>query len=131
MGKSNEIESKSPNMIGAGTKIIGNIETNGDIRIDGEIVGNLDSKGKVVIGPNGKVKGEIVGANAELSGQLEGKIKISELLSLRESSKVYGDITTQKLTIEPGAIFTGRCFMGDAPGKPQSTPPPPQNGKKQ
>lgn len=112
MAKSYEPENKLPNMIGSGTKISGNIETNGDIRIDGEIEGNIFSKGKVVVCPNGRVKGEVNCSNAEVSGSLEGKILVSELLSLKSSSKLFGDIETAKLTIEPGAIFTGKCQMG-------------------
>ncbi len=112
MAKAYEQESKLPNMIGSGTKISGNIETNGDIRIDGEIEGNILSKGKVVVGPNGKVIGEVICVNSEVSGAIEGKIKVSELLSLKSSSKLIGDIHTAKLTIEPGAIFTGKCEMG-------------------
>jgi len=112
MAKSYEPESKLPNMIGSGTKIFGNIETNGDIRIDGEIEGNILSKGKVVVGSDGKVQGEVNCCNAEISGILEGRILVSELLSLKSSSKLFGDIETAKLTIEPGAIFTGKCQMG-------------------
>lgn len=118
MAKSYEPESKLPNMIGSGTKISGNIETNGDIRIDGEIEGNIFSKGKVVVGPNGKVEGEVNCSNAEISGVLKGKILVSELLSLKSSSKLLGDIETAKLTIEPGAIFTGKCQMGGDTNKP-------------
>jgi len=111
--KNVEMESKLPNMIGPGTKIIGDIETNGDIRIDGNIQGNINSKGKIVVGNNGFVKGEIVCSNAEISGTLEGKMTITELLSLKSSSKVNGDIKSGKLSIEPGAIFTGTCAMGN------------------
>ena len=115
MAKSFEPDNKLPNMIGTGTKITGNIETNGDIRIDGEIEGNITSKGKVVVGPNGKVIGEVHCSNAEISGFLKGLIKVSELLSLKNESKLLGDINTAKLSIEPGAVFTGSCKMsGDA-----------------
>lgn len=113
MAKSNETDNKLPNMIGSGTKIIGNVETNGDIRIDGEIEGNVISKGKVVIGSNGKITGEVHCVNAELSGIIQGVIKVSELLSLKNASKLIGDIFTTKLSIEPGAKFTGSCKMGD------------------
>jgi cytoskeletal protein CcmA (bactofilin family) len=126
MGRSFEPENKLPNMIGPGTKIIGNIETNGDIRIDGAIEGDILSKGKVVIGPNGNVKGEIKCVNCEVSGKINGKILVSELLSLKASSNISGDIKTGKLTIEPGAVFTGTCTMDHgAPGKGQ-----PVSGKK-
>lgn len=110
--KAPEIESKLPNMIGSGTKIVGDLHTNGDIRIDGNIDGNVNSKGKVVIGNNGYVKGEIICTNAEISGSLDGKVTASELLSLKASSKFNGEIKSGKLSIEPGAIFTGACSMG-------------------
>jgi len=111
--KNAEIESRLPNMIGPGTKIVGNIETNGDIRIDGNIEGNINSKGKVVVGNNGFVKGEIICSNAEISGTVSGKMAITELLSLKASSKVNGDIKSGKLSIEPGALFSGTCAMGN------------------
>jgi cytoskeletal protein CcmA (bactofilin family) len=117
--KNIEPESKLPNMIGPGTKIVGNIETNGDIRIDGNIEGNVNSKGKVVVGANGFVKGEVVCSNAEISGTLNGKMAVNELLSLKASSKVSGDIKTGKLSIEPGAIFSGTCTMGNNPAPAQ------------
>lgn len=113
MAKNFEPENKLPNMIGQGTKIVGDVETNGDIRIDGHIEGNINSKGKVVIGSNGMIKGEVICSNAELAGSLNGKINVSELLSLKASSKVNGDIKTGKLNIEPGAIFSGTCNMGN------------------
>lgn len=119
--KNIEPESKLPNMIGPGTKILGNIETNGDIRIDGNIEGNVNSKGKVVVGANGFVKGEVVCSNAEIAGTLNGKLVVSELLSLKASSKVNGDIKSGKLSIEPGAIFSGTCTMGNNPA-PTSQP---------
>ncbi len=110
--KTPEIESKLPNMIGPGTKIVGDLHTNGDIRIDGNIEGNVNSKGKVVVGNNGYVKGEIICTNAEISGSLNGKVTATELLSLKASSKFNGEIKSGKLSIEPGAIFTGTCSMG-------------------
>ncbi|MGM0375203.1 MAG: bactofilin family protein [Bacteroidota bacterium] len=119
-------ENKLPNMIGQGTKIVGDIETNGDIRIDGNIQGNINSKGKVVIGSNGLVKGEVVCSNADVAGTLEGKMNVSELLSLKTSSKLNGDIKTGKLNIEPGAIFTGTCSMGKQEGKLEGKQQPPQ-----
>ena len=118
--KQQEQESRLPNNILSGTKIVGTIDTNGDFRIDGQIEGNITSKGKVVIGSNGYVKGEIFCLHAEISGTLEGKITVTELLSLKASSKLTGDLKTGKLSIEPGAIFTGTCTMGS---KPVTSPP--------
>lgn len=100
------------NIIGNGTKITGNIETSGDIRIDGVLLGNLSTQGKIVIGVTGSVEGEVVCVNSDVSGQLKGKISVKELLSLKATAKIFGDIITNKLAIEPNAIFTGTCNMG-------------------
>jgi len=112
MAKSYEAQVQSPNKIGPGTKIIGNIEATESLRIEGIIEGNIVSKGKVVVGTQGKVKGEVNCLNAEIERVLDGKIMVKELLSLKATSKLLGDIETNKLTIEPGAIFTGKCQMG-------------------
>ncbi|PRZ01447.1 polymer-forming cytoskeletal protein [Marinilabilia salmonicolor] len=130
MAKSFEPENKLPNIIGQGTKITGDIETNGDIRIDGNIEGNINSKGKVVIGSNGLIKGEVFCSNAEVAGSLNGKITVSELLSLKASSKVNGDIKTGKLNIEPGAIFSGTCNMGNQTTAGGAVQTPPKEVKK-
>lgn len=111
MGKSNETESSAINLIGIGTTITGDIESNGDIRIDGSLNGNLNTKGKLVIGETGKIKGEVVCKNSDISGNVEGKITVSELLTLKLTAKIFGDIITNRLTVEPGAIFTGTCNM--------------------
>lgn len=101
------------NLIGTGTEITGDINSNGDIRIDGSLTGNLKTAGKVVIGETGKVKGEIDCKNSEVLGEIDGKIKVSELLSLKATAKIFGDIITKKLAIEPGSKFTGNCNMGN------------------
>jgi cytoskeletal protein CcmA (bactofilin family) len=113
MAKSNEIDSTSINLISNGTEIIGDIKSTGDIRIDGFLTGNLNIKGKVVIGPTGKISGEVICKNSEVSGFIEGKITVEQLLSLKASSTILGDIATSKLSIEPGAKFSGNCKMID------------------
>ncbi len=110
----NETETKAINLIGAGTEITGDIVSNGDIRIDGTLVGNLNTKGKVVVGETGRVKGEVICKNSDVSGEIEGKIVVSELLSLKISARINGDIQTSKLAIEPGSKFTGNCNMMDS-----------------
>jgi cytoskeletal protein CcmA (bactofilin family) len=113
MAKNNEVEPAAINLISNGTDISGDIKSNGDIRIDGTLTGNLNTKGKVVIGVTGKVNGEVICKNSEVSGSVEGKISVSQLLILKASSKILGDIATSKLSIEPGAKFTGNCKMID------------------
>jgi len=111
MAKYTEIENNAINLIGVGTEIKGDISSNGDIRIDGILQGNLKTKGKVVIGETGSVKGEIKCKNSDVEGSIEGKIHVSELLSLKATSNITGDIIARKLAIEPGSKFTGNCKM--------------------
>ncbi|PID92233.1 MAG: cell shape determination protein CcmA [Bacteroidetes bacterium] len=120
MAKVGEAENASKvNMIGVGTTIEGNINSSENIRFDGILNGNLTSKGKVFIGQAGKVTGEISCKNCEVEGIIDGKVRVEELLSLRSMSKLYGEIATGKLAIEPGATFTGKCDMG---GRKESAP---------
>ena len=106
MANNNISESPSVNLIGAGTIIEGDVTTNGDIRIDGTLKGVITVKGKLVVGVSGSIDGETI------SGSVKGKITVSELLSLKASAKLTGDITTNKIAIEPGAVFSGSCSMG-------------------
>lgn len=112
MNKSQDSENASINLIGAGTSIKGDVRSGGDIRIDGSVAGQVHSKGRVVIGPTGHVEGEISCQNAEISGTLLGNITVTELLSLKQSANLKGEVATAKLSIEPGANFSGNCSMG-------------------
>jgi len=116
------------NMIGVGTTIEGTISSNENIRFDGILIGSLITKGKVFIGQSGKVTGEIKCKNCEVEGVIDGKLNVEELLSLRSMSKVYGDIRTGKLAIEPGATFTGKCDMGGKKESPQDQEHKPKIG---
>ena len=113
MAKIQTPETQTPNinLIGKGTIIVGDLKANGDIRIDGNLNGKLHGKGRVVIGPSGSVEGEIHCHNMEISGQVKGQIAVSDLLALKASAKVHGDIKTAKISIEPGAMYTGTCSM--------------------
>ncbi len=113
MAKTFETENALPNIVGVGTKFIGDVETNGDLRIDGTIDGNIVSKGKLVLGVGGFIKGTIKCVSAELAGTFEGKMEVSELLSLKNTSVFKGEMTINKLSIEPGATFIGTCNMAD------------------
>ena len=112
MSKSSDSSSTSINLIGAGTVIEGDIRSNGDIRVDGTVYGSVGSKAKVVIGTTGIVEGDVNSQNADVSGTIKGKTSIAELLFLKSSAKIIGDIVTGKLVVEVGATFTGSCNMG-------------------
>ncbi len=112
MGKNSDPGSGSINLIGAGTVINGEVISNGDIRVDGTVIGSVSSKGKVVIGSTGNVEGEIVCQNADVSGKISGNISVAEILSLKATANLIGDIIASKLSIEPGANFMGSCSMG-------------------
>ena len=109
----NEMTSNNINLISQGTEITGDVICNGDLRIDGNLTGNISSKGKIVIGETGKIKGEISCKNSDISGFVEGKVTVNELLSIKTAARINGDITTSKLAIEPGARFTGYCEMSN------------------
>jgi cytoskeletal protein CcmA (bactofilin family) len=103
--------STSASLIGAGTTLKGDISSNGDLRIDGKLVGNIDCTAKVVIGANGIVEGDISGQQADIMGTVSGSIKVKDLLQLKSSSVVSGDLYATKLQIEPAASFNGQCHM--------------------
>ena len=100
------------NTIGAGTVITGDIQSKGDVRIDGNLKGSVNTTGKLVLGKEGVIEGDVVCNNADISGTLKAKITVSQLLLLKTTAKLTGDISTNKLSIEPGATFTGSCSMG-------------------
>ena len=102
----------SVNMIGAGTIITGDIVSKGDIRIDGTLKGSINTEGRVVLGGEGIIEGDVICKDADISGTIKAKITVSQLLSLKTTAKLNGDIITNKLSIEPGAAFSGSCSMG-------------------
>jgi cytoskeletal protein CcmA (bactofilin family) len=104
--------SNSTNTIGKGTVLEGNIETYGNIRIEGKVIGNIKSKSKIALGNSSHVDGNIMAQNADLEGEVKGRIEISEMLILKATAVVHGDIITGKLVVEPGAVFNGTCKMG-------------------
>ena len=104
--------STSSNVIGKGTTIEGNIETSGNIRIEGKVMGNIKSRAKIALGTGSQVEGNISAQNADIEGHVKGKIDILEILVLKATAVITGDISTGKLVIEPGATFNGSCKMG-------------------
>ncbi|MFT5168758.1 MAG: cytoskeletal protein CcmA (bactofilin family) [Saprospiraceae bacterium] len=104
--------SHSLNIIVSGTVIEGTIKSESDIRIDGVIKGSLNCNAKVIIGPTGFIEGEVRCQNAVIEGKFEGTLHVLELLHVRESAKVSGDVSTNKLIVQSGAVFNVACQMG-------------------
>ena len=111
MSKNREPEMPSINILGPGAVVKGEILVNGDFRCDGTLNGTIQCKGKIVVGPTGRIDGEIQCQNADFSGEVTATVRVAELLTLKETARFSGEITTGKLAIEPGARFSGTCKM--------------------
>ena len=110
--KKNPEQAQASNRILLGTEITGDITSKGDLRIDGKLSGSVTMEGKLVIGEKGEVDGDINCTNATVAGTLKGRINVKELMTMLKSAHVEGDLITGKLSVEPGAEFTGTCSMG-------------------
>ena len=99
------------NRIVEGTIIKGDIISQADFRLDGELTGNFQTKGKIVIGPAGSVTGNIICKNADIEGRYKGKIQVLEILNVKNKASIYGEVICGKLSVEPGADFSASCMM--------------------
>jgi len=99
------------NRIVEGTVIKGDIISQADFRLDGELIGNFHSSGKIVIGPAGKVIGDIICKNADIEGKFDGRIEVLEILNVKAKAKINGEVIVGKLSVEPGAEFSATCVM--------------------
>ena len=99
------------NRIVEGTIIKGDIISQADFRLDGELTGNFQTKGKIVIGPAGSVTGDIICKNADIEGKFKGKIQVLEILNVKNKASIYGEVVCGKLSVEPGADFSASCMM--------------------
>lgn len=110
------------NVIVEGSKIVGDFIAESNVRIDGEIQGNVSSSAKVVIGRTGIINGNLVCEDSDVEGKIDGVLKVENLLTLRSTAKVVGEITTAKIQIEEGAEFSGNCKMSNfSPSTSSST----------
>jgi len=104
--------SNSSNFLGKGTIVTGNLESYGNIRVEGKIIGNVKTKAKLAMGESSYLEGNILAQNADIAGHVKGIIEVSELLTLKATAIVTGDIIANKLAVEPGATFNGNSKMG-------------------
>lgn len=99
------------NIIAKNTSLVGDIKSDGDFRVDGKIEGTITTTGRVVIGKGGYVKGTIDCTNADIEGNFNGKLLVDQVLSLKSTANISGDVTLGKLSVEPGAAFNATCTM--------------------
>ena len=102
----------SNNIIGKGSTFSGNIQTYGNIRVEGKIIGDVISKSKVAIGPSAIIEGNVLAQVAEVEGEIKGAIEVTDIRTLKPKCRIVGDIVTNKLVVESGAKFEGKCKMG-------------------
>lgn len=99
------------NRIVEGTILKGDIISQADFRLDGELIGNFQTVGKIVIGVAGSVTGDIICKNADIEGAFTGKIQVSEILNIKNKASIKGEVICGKLSVEPGADFSASCVM--------------------
>jgi len=102
------------NVVAKNTAIIGDIISEGDFRIDGTLEGNIKTKGRVIIGISGSVKGKIDAVNSDIEGKFSGDLLVQETLTIKATAIIYGDVVIGKLSVEPGATFNASCSMRGA-----------------
>lgn len=99
------------NRIVEGTEIIGDIISKADFRLDGKLQGNFTTTGKIVIGPAGSIKGDVICKNADIEGKFDGILKVEEILNVKSKASISGEVTCGKLSVQPGADFSASCTM--------------------
>ena len=102
------------NVVAKNTAIIGDIISEGDFRIDGTLEGNIKTKGRVIIGVSGSVKGKIDAVNSDIEGKFSGDLLVQETLTIKATAIISGDVVIGKLSVEPGATFNASCSMKGA-----------------
>lgn len=107
-------QSHERNVIGQNTHIVGDVKSEGDFRIDGTVEGTISTSGRVVIGVHGTVKGKVTCKLAEIEGEFSGELIVNDVLTLKSTSKITGEVTIGKLSVEPGATFNATCAMKGA-----------------
>lgn len=115
--KETENLSQVSTIIAKGTVIHGDIESSGNIRIEGKVIGNVKAKSKIALGDSGFIQGNILAVNAEIAGEVKGILEVSESVSIKPSGVINGDVIAQKLSVETGGTLNGTTKMGGTPAK--------------
>jgi len=102
------------NVVAKNTSITGDINSEGDFRIDGTLEGTLKTNGRVIIGAEGLIKGKVESNNADIEGKFSGELLVHETLTIKATAHISGDVVIGKLSVEPGATFNATCAMKGA-----------------
>lgn len=109
------------NMIGEGSVFDGTLTSPGDVHVRGRVVGRIQAEGKVVVAQEGQVEGEVNADNADIAGRVEGDVRIEARLILKSTARIEGNIFTNRLVVEEGAFYNGKCEMGQPGSRSQGT----------
>lgn len=112
--KTSDYKAAERNIIGKNTQITGEIISDGDFRIDGTLEGSIVTKGRVIVGSSGTIKGKVECTNADVEGKFSGELLVSNTLTVKSSANINGDVVIGKLSVEPGASFNATCAMKGA-----------------
>lgn len=102
------------NILAKNTTLVGDLSSEGDFRIDGTLEGTLTTKGRVIIGQDGVIKGTVDCENADIEGKFSGDLKVNTMLTVKAAANISGDVVIGKLSVEPGASFNATCSMKGA-----------------
>jgi cytoskeletal protein CcmA (bactofilin family) len=106
------------NLINEGTRITGDLVAQGDVRIDGFLKGDVNTRARLAIGASGQVEGQLTGSMVDIAGEVKGDVVVTGVLTLRKTAKIRGDLSVGKLVIEEGAMFSGQCTMTEMVNTP-------------
>lgn len=120
---------KPETVVGANTSIVGTLKSDGNIRIDGSVEGDIEILGNLIIGETGRVIATVKAQNVHVSGAVKGEVTAVEQLEISPTGKVWGDITTAALQIEPGGLFRGQSAMTANIDEPLLLEAPRTNGR--
>jgi len=110
-GKGNE---SRINKVATGTVVVGDVNAEGDFRVEGKVIGNLVCSSRLVVSETGYIEGTVDAKNITVEGEIRGNVITREILQIDKTGKIYGDVFTQKLVVQVGAVFTGNSYMSDA-----------------
>jgi len=100
-------------IIGPGMTVIGDVTTDGTVRVEGRVTGTIHAGKAVVVGSNGMVEGEVRTNDAVIAGSVSGLLLAASRLEIQASSRIQGEVRARRIQLDEGALFNGDLRMGD------------------